>query len=934
MELESNIPLVGRDEELLVLLDLRRRIMEKDTSVGTLTLMVHGCSGSGKTALCQQLLQPQHGNKDKTVFSIAGKFDPYQKSFAAPCYSALVQALDSLGQQILQSASDYRDGDDEKKNEELVTTLKQCLSGDACPLVQLVPSFQEVMSINKYKSNYHVRKRSSTIINKTPIAPDYKNTLYGRSINEHSLIDSDCDDESDEEDNSSTFSPLMVPSELQPTSSLSSLPQAPLPPTRLKSQFSFSLLPPPPITRLKTQQSYMTLASERLAVAFRVFLAEFCSKQRPLVLVVDNLQWTDVSSVNLLAMLAKNICGITNMMMVLCFPGKGDDNHHVDHEKVHNQNEDILQSFKSKLNTNANKNITELQIGNLALQEVQEMLAKMLRHDLHDLKLLELAAIVHRKTHGNPYFVQEFLRLLVREEILTYNVATISWQWLATVVQETDVSDNVVSVVLKRMESLPASVRRLLTLASFLGYYASTNLLIKLVSLPSLGVEHGGAARLAIDDYTISRETKRCDNDGILLLVAAEKEGFVEFIDGGTTMVFSHDRVQQEAYASATNRDQLHWNIGQAVYESFVKGDKAKQEYGDRFVFAAADQLNRGSSCIFNEEQRLEIMRLNLYASQLAGNKSSTVLRADFLQKAIALSNETDWKGDDEMYQMVLEIYSKSIEVESSRGNLATSQGPASTVLQHARKPQDTRGAKTAKSHAYAWSMQWRQAVQEAREVLDLCGETLAPSNPRDVEKEYQKLTRLVKGMSDDDLLNLPAMTDELKISAMKMLKLAVPVGFASDSNYANLCLLKMMELTIRYGHLVETGGFALSGFGRVVASMGKNEKQQAYRFSQLSLKVAADRVSIPGTALNVYGYLSHMRQPTGGSLEPTIAAYQAGLDVGDMTFGGICVSLYVSYVAFTRSTPVSSHRSLAAIDSFTSGNAICDEWPSLAVLH
>jgi predicted ATPase len=911
MELDGNIPLVGRDEELQVMLDLRRRISEEDGSVGTLTVLVHGCSGSGKTALCHQVLQQQHSsnNTNKKVYSIAGKFDQYQKNFAAP-YSALVQAFDSLGQQILESANGYQDDDDyDDKSEEFVAKLKQCLSKEACLLVQLIPSFQEFMRTTTDNGN-QVGKRDS-LLSVPPMAPDYKATLYGTTSRVKRLIDSDSD-ESDEEDYFSTFSPLMIPAELQPTlssspkqnhprrpsnetnhnnhrSSLLSLAQTPS--TRLKPQTSSLLVPPP---RLSGQQSYMTLASERLAVAFRLFLAEFCSNQQPLILLVDDLQWADVSSITLLAMLAKNVCGITNMMMVLCFRDKDDDNND-DHEKIHSQDQDIPQLIKSKINTNINDNISDVQVGNLTLRGVQEMLAKILRHDLDDTKLLELAVIVHRKTHGNPYFVQEFLKLLAREEILTYNFATISWQWHATVVQETDVSDNVVSVVLKRMESLPASVRRLLTLASFVGYYASTNLLMKLTSLPSLVVEHAGTPRVPMDDNTISRETKRCDDDGMLL--AAEKEGFVEFIDGGTTLVFSHDRVQQAAYASAINRDLLHWNIGQVVYESFVKGGKAKQAYGDRFVFVAVDQLNRGSSCITTEEQRLEIMRLNLYASQLAGNKSSSiVLRGDFLQKAIALSKETDWIGDDETYQMVLEIYSKSMEVEYSRGNLTTSQGLASTVLQRARKPEDARGAKTAKSHAYGWSMQWREAIQEAREVLDLCGVTLAPSNPRDVEKEYQKLKRLVKGMSDDDLLNLPAMTDELKISAMKILKLAVPIGFSSDVHYANLCLMKMMELTIRYGHFVETGGFALSGFGRVLVNLGKNEKQQAYRFAQLSLKVAADRVSIPGTALNVYGYLSHIQQPTGGSLEPTLAAYRAGLEVGDMTFGGICVALYVRF--------------------------------------
>ena len=657
--------------------------------------------------------------------------------------------------------------------------------------------------------------------------------------------------------------------------------------------------PPPPL--MMGEQTFFQKASERLAVALGVFLTKFCNHDRPLILFMDDVQWSDQNSMDLLALIANDTI-ISNLLLVVSFRDSDNqpriDNNGSASGGSEGNNHPTTppsprQRFQAQLFTKGE--IPEIHVTDLSLAGVQAMVSNILQFRDNDNPdrssyLLELSKVVYRKTLGSPYFVVQFLQLLVVEGLLRFSYAAMEWQWddVSLVRDMMNVSDNVVSVVLKRMESLPVRALRPLALAAYVGFYTSLDLLEALYQRKDIQQNLNLALLLGKD---ISDDETPIFGLRSMLEIAAN-EGFVEI--EGNVLRFAHDRVQETAYSLISSPDSqsiLHWIIGHAVNDIFVKQDGL--QFGESYIFVAADQLNRGSSGIKSTDQRHELIRLNWQASQVAGNKSSADLMADFLLKAIALAKEEDWTYSNAMYVLLLEIFTRTVEVEASRGNLNESQEIATAVLSHIRRPEDGRGARIARAHAYGWSMQWDKAIEEARQVLSLCGVSLESSNTKAVKKQFARVKRLVERRSDNELLQLPPMTDELKISAMKMLKFGIPFGFAVDADFANLCKLKMMELTLVYGHLRETGGFALSGFGCVLANIAEKEKKEAYRFSRLALKMPGDKTSIPGTALNVYNYLSHIQQPTFGSLEPTLAAYRTGVEVGDMAFGGICVSLY-----------------------------------------
>src|SRR5207253_10156496 len=89
----------------------------------------------------------------------------------------------------------------------------------------------------------------------------------------------------------------------------------------------------------------------------------------------------------------------------------------------------------------------------------------------------ELAALVHEKTGGNPFFTIQFLQTLANERLLTFDPLARAWKWDVGRIRAKGYTDNVGILMLGKLRQLPSDARSAVGLLACLGHRAETALL-------------------------------------------------------------------------------------------------------------------------------------------------------------------------------------------------------------------------------------------------------------------------------------------------------------------------------------------------------------------------------------------------------------------------------------------------------------------------
>ena len=181
----------------------------------------------------------------------------------------------------------------------------------------------------------------------------------------------------------------------------------------------------------------------------------------PLVLVIDDLQWADTASVELLESILSNR-EIENVMVIGIFRSNEVDDTHILSKTLR----DIRSATRE---SNTGLSIIEFEIGNLDIDAVNEMLAFLLSTD-DRARVRPLAEISYKKTAGNPFYLTHFLSRLHEMRMLSYDHELMDWTWDEQSIElYTQATDNVVDLLTQSMTSLSQDHQTLLSFASFLG---------------------------------------------------------------------------------------------------------------------------------------------------------------------------------------------------------------------------------------------------------------------------------------------------------------------------------------------------------------------------------------------------------------------------------------------------------------------------------
>ncbi len=185
---------------------------------------------------------------------------------------------------------------------------------------------------------------------------------------------------------------------------------------------------------------------DRLFEAVTQFVTNI-AEEKPLLVILDDLQWTDQSSLLLLHYLARGIYNDSLLVLGAYRETYIDDQHPLSPVLAELNRERLLQLVPLK---------------RLSLDEVLEMIKRMLEQDE---VAKDFCQLVFEKTRGNPFFVEEVIRSLKEDETIHRE----GNKWKIKRVSEIRFPKTIKSVLKKRISRLDKTAQNVLTQASFIG---------------------------------------------------------------------------------------------------------------------------------------------------------------------------------------------------------------------------------------------------------------------------------------------------------------------------------------------------------------------------------------------------------------------------------------------------------------------------------
>jgi len=186
----------------------------------------------------------------------------------------------------------------------------------------------------------------------------------------------------------------------------------------------------PPVPDLEPQD-----AQRRFQLVFRRFIGVFARPEHPLALFIDDLQWLDPATLDLL----EDLLTRSDLQHLMLIGAYRDNEVDATHPLVRK-----LEAVK-----NAGARIEEITLAPLASEHLAQLLADALRCEPE--RTATLAQLVHEKSGGNPFFALQFISALAEEGLLVFDHDGTRWSWDLNRIHAKGYTENVVDLMVGKL---------------------------------------------------------------------------------------------------------------------------------------------------------------------------------------------------------------------------------------------------------------------------------------------------------------------------------------------------------------------------------------------------------------------------------------------------------------------------------------------------
>ncbi len=589
----------------------------------------------------------------------------------------------------------------------------------------------------------------------------------------------------------------------------------------------------PPVPELPLSES-----EKRFHFLFQRFVGVFATREHPLVIFLDDLQWVDLASLKLLT----HIIADADTKHLLLIGAYCDNEVGTSHPLMLTL--DDVRKHEVPTRT--------IVLPPLSSGDVSRLLADTLRSDPTGLE--PLTRLVYEKTAGNPFFLIQFLLTLHGERLLEFDRTERLWKWDIARIQAKSYTDNVVDLMAGKLTKLSAATQRALRLAACIGNR------FDLDTLAAIGGASPQQARVSVQNAL----------DEGLVLRATDR-----------VFTFLHDRVQQAAYSliPQEQRSAVHLEIGRLLLA------RSSPQSIEETIFDIVNQLNLGAALISDQDERRRVAELNLLAGRKAKVATANASAISYFSAGMRLLADDSW---DACYELTHRLHLCRAECEYSSGNFSEAEQLLSLVLSRARTKAHTAAATCVKVQLSMTRGRNDDAVAAAVECLRLFGIELSPHPPwEQVQEQYDKVWKNLGPRPIEDLIDLPDMTDPDTRAAMDVLSVTITPAVYTDKNLHVLLMCHMVNLSLLSG-IADASASGFVWFGVVLLGPPFREFQKAFRFGKLACDLVGKR-GMAGQKGKVFVTFASLINPWTRHLRTSIDILRQGFDdavqAGDVTY-------------------------------------------------
>ncbi len=577
----------------------------------------------------------------------------------------------------------------------------------------------------------------------------------------------------------------------------------------------------------------------RFQTVFRRFVAVFARPEHPLVLFLDDLQWLDGATLELVLHLIAH----EDTKHMLLIGAYRDNITRLIHPIAH-----ALHALRA-----AGAPVHDVVMAPLGIDDVGQLIAEVLL--CSEDRARPLAQLVSDKTGGNPFFTIQFVTELVEEKLITFDSHLIGWTWDLPRILDKGHTDNVLDLMAGKLRRLPDTTQQALKQLACLGNVADI------------------ATLVLLQDQT--KETLHEELRG------AVRAGLV--LRSDDAYKFVHDRVQEAAYAlvAEDQRAAMHLRIGR-----LLEARMSPQEISEN-VFDIVNQLNAGVTHILDSEERYRVAELNFIAGRKAKAATAYTSACHYLSVGMGLLGSAGW---ERCYGLAFDLWMEGAECEFLNGNFEKTESLIEQLIARARSNVDKAATHHLAIRLHVTKAEYRVAIERGLECLRLFGIVISPQPSREqAQIEFDEMWDKLDGRSIESLIDLPLMTDPEKQAVLRIFSALRGPAVFINSNLFYTLVCRAASISLAHG-VSETSTHFYSGLAQILGPVF-HRYEDGFQFATLARKLAEKHRFIGASSYFAMEVACVWARPIQTAVDYIRLAFRAAIETGDQSYA--CYSAF-----------------------------------------
>jgi len=598
--------------------------------------------------------------------------------------------------------------------------------------------------------------------------------------------------------------------------------------------------PQPALPKLPPNES-----RNRFNRIFANVIQAFARPDNPLCLFMDDLQWSDTASLELLRHVLTDR-DTSNFLFVGSYRSGEVGPSHLLQRTIHSLE-------------NAAIDLQAVDLRALRIEDVVPLVRETLSPCATE--PLQLAGLLHSRTQGNPLYLTQLLHLLYDKGLVAFDYSTGAWRWDIRRIQAEAVTKDILDLLDIRMRTLPAATTRVLSTAACIGgIFDAAKIAVAAAQLDALQ----RILECVAADLLVPAEDFANDAAGI----GHPSHGRFRFL---------HDRIQQAAFdlIPPEEKKAFRAGIGRRLLETFSPEEKTVPQID------VLNNLNYAWELIVDKEEKRELARMNLIAGCKARNSLAYEDALRYMSVGLNLLEENAWQT---CYDLAFDLHVNALECEYLTGAFAHAEELFALLIDKSRSTLDKAKVYLTKILLDTSEEHYEEAIRVGIEALRLFGiRCVRTPTVADLAWELLLARARMRGRRAGDLLQAPALVDSNKLAGLRMLVALFPTAYFLSPKLLMFTGMKVVNYSLREGiSSLAATGFVIYGLGLGAAL---DQHKAGYEFGKFAVELAEqgqDGTVICKVLVIFAQFIKLWRDPIDESFALIERARRLALQVGD----------------------------------------------------